>query len=388
MTRSQPPGDPRSLAVLCVTSSQELGGAEFVLLDTIAALREQGLQVKVLNLVPRPGGLARTLVSLGVEVFSCRIGRFRDPITAMRVLHWFLRKAPRFHLALANDTRALLYIALGCMALRRPYIWHVHDYIRGATPFEKVARWLKPAAYIAVSLAVRQSLIQQGCPGERISVVHNAVDVDRFHPAADGTPVRTELAVNQKTLVVGTIGRIEPLKAMEVLLEAAARLRTSLPAWIYLVIGDVITDRANMAEALRYRDYLWALRDRLGLADRVRFLGHRDDVPRILAGLDILVHTSDRESFGRVLVEAMAAGKPVVATRVGGVPEVVEDGVSGYLVPARDVNALTSRLKVLADPELRARLGRAGRKRAVTLFGLGRYRRQITAVVTAVGRGQ
>jgi glycosyltransferase involved in cell wall biosynthesis len=388
MTRSRRPGDPRSPTILCITSAQDLGGAEFVLLDTIAALRERGLRVTVLNLAPTSGGLARILTSRGVEVVFCRVGRFRDPITAVRVLHWFIRRAPLFHLALANDTRALLYAALGCLVRRRPYIWHVHDCIRGAQRFEKAARWLKPAAYIAVSHAVRQTLLEHGCPGEHIYMVHNAVDVDRFHPAADGNGFRRELAIDRKTLLVGILGRIEPLKAVEMLLQAAARLRASLPASLYVVMGDVITDRAHMSEALRYRDSLLALRDRLGLRDQVRFLGRCEDVPRGLAALDILVHTSVNEAFGRVLIEAMAAGKPVVATRVGGVPEIVVEGVTGYLIPPRDVEALASRLQALADPDVRARLGRAARERAVALFSLPKYREQMTAVVTrALARG-
>jgi glycosyltransferase involved in cell wall biosynthesis len=375
MTSSRVAREPHSSTVLCVTAAPEAGGAELVLLDTIAAFRDRGWNVSVLNLAPAPGGVARKVSALGVDLRFCRAERFRDPATAARVLRWFLSSAPRFDLAIANDARALLYTALGCTLLRRPYIWHVHDYLRGVGPFERAARVVRPARYVAISHAVRQSLRECGYPDARIQVVHNAVDVDGIQPRAQGNGVRTELA-DGRAPVVGLIGRILPWKALETLLEAAARLRTALPEALYLVIGDVLTDQAHTVEALRYRESLLVLRDRLGLENRVKFLGHRDDVPRILDALDVVAHTAVDEPFGRVLVEAMAAAKPVVATRGGGVPEIVVDQVTGYLVPPRDPEAFADRLAALADPALRGRFGRAGRDRAVAAFSLPRYREQ------------
>jgi glycosyltransferase involved in cell wall biosynthesis len=123
------------------------------------------------------------------------------------------------------------------------------------------------------------------------------------------------------------------------------------------------------------------LREDLGLRDRLIFMGGRSDMPTVMAGLDLLVHTAIDEPFGRVLIEAMASGRPVVATRGGGVPEIVRDGVTGYVVPPRDPDALAARIRTLADPDLRSRMGRRSRERAVALFGLPRYRERITAAV-------
>jgi glycosyltransferase involved in cell wall biosynthesis len=369
--------------VLCVTAAQDAGGAELVLLDTIAAFRDRGWDVSVLNLARAPGGVARTVCALGAEIHWYRAGRFRDPVTAVRVLRWFVARAPRFDLAIANDARALLYTALGCALLGRPYVWHVHDYIRGIGPFERAARRVRPAAYVAISHAVRQSLRACGYPDARIHVVHNAIDADRVGSSSHGDGLRAELA-DGRAPVIGIVGRILPWKALETLLEAAARLRTSLPAALYLVIGDVVTDEAHRAEAVRYRASLLALRDRLGLQHHVRFLGHRDDVPHLLHVLDVVAHTAIDEPFGRVLIEAMAAGKPVVATRGGGVPEIVVDQVTGYLVPPRDADALADRLAALADPDRRERFGRAGRERAIAAFSLERYRDQWIALASHV----
>jgi len=370
-----------SPSVLCVSASQDLGGGEFVLLDTLSSLRARGVAVRVLNLAPAPGALARTLGARGADVLFCRSGRLRDPLSAIRILRFVLGRARGFDLALANDSRALVYTALACSLLRRPYLWHVHDLLTRSGPFEKIALRLGPAGYIAISQAVRQRLEVLGCPAVRIAVIPNAVDVDQFHPSVDGADFRRELSIDAGALVVGSVSRILPWKAVETLIEAAALLDQAVPAAVFLIVGDVVTDHAHADDAVRYRDSLLALRDRLGLGRRVRFVGYREDLPRVMAGLDLLVHTAIEEPFGRVLIEAMASGKPVVATRGGGVPEVVEDGVTGYLVPPRDSPALASCIAALADPEMRSRMGRAGRACAVSSFSLTRYGDEIHSLV-------
>jgi glycosyltransferase involved in cell wall biosynthesis len=135
------------------------------------------------------------------------------------------------------------------------------------------------------------------------------------------------------------------------------------------VVGGSIyeTDgHAGYPETLRQRA------SALGLSDRVTFLGIRDDIPNLLAGLDVLVHTPTApEPFGRVLAEAMAVGRPVIAAHCGGIPEVVEDGVTGLLVPSADVGAFTAAVvRLLEDPMLCQRLGGAGRRRAEARFGI------------------
>lgn len=362
----------------------ELGGAERSLLDTVACLSARGFGVEVLNLVDQPGALTRALESRGVPVHVCRVGRFRDPRGAVRVARWFLRHARRFDVALANDTRGALYTALGATLRGTPYIWHVRDIVDAGHRLERFALRLRPAVWIANSHAVASRLVRHDCASTRVVVVHNGVDVNLFHPGVPTESFRRELAVDDSALLVGAIGRLVPWKALETLLEAAARLRAVVPAAEYLVVGDAVTDAANRADAVRYREALLALRDRLGLGDRVRFLGARADIPRVLAGLDVLVHTAIDEPFGRVLIEAMAAGKAVVATRGGGVTEIVEDGVTGYLVSPRDAAAVADRVALLADRERRCAMGRAGRERVLAHFSLDAYGDALAAVVARV----
>ncbi len=316
-----------------------------------------------------------------------RIGRFRNPATAIRVLLGLVRHGRGFDVIFANDPRALLYSVLAGRLLGRPCVWHVHDIITGGSPFERAVRWARPSAYIAISDAVRQALVRQGCPVDQITVVHNALDLAHFHPGDDGTGFREELGVPPNALLVGSVGRIVPWKAVETLLEAAARLRDRLPEARFVVVGGTVTDDAHADEARRYRDGLLALRSRLGLDERVKFVGHRDDVARIMAGLDILAHTAIEEPFGRVIIEAMALGRVVVATRGGGVGEIVRDGITGYLVPPRDPAAMAARIEALIDPVLREQLGRAARADVVARFDVTRYHAAVVAVVRAVARG-
>ncbi len=362
----------------------DLGGAERSLLDTVDALAARGFDVEVLNLVDRPGALAQALLERGRVVHVARVGRFRDPRGAVRAVAWFRRHGHEFDVVLANDTRGALYTSVGAALARVPYVWHVRDIVDRGSRLGRLALRLRPRIWIANSQAVAASLVRHGCDSARVVVVHNGVDVDRFQPTAARETVRRELGVDESTLLVGAIGRLVPWKALETLLEAAAHRDAGVPSARYLVVGDVVTDPANRPAALRYRESLLHLRDRLQLGARVHFLGERADVPRILAALDVFVHTAIDEPFGRVLIEAMAAGKPVVATRGGGVGEIVEDGVTGYLVPPRDAAAVADRIARLADDQQRSAMGQAGRQRALTHFSLDAYGNALAAVLGRV----
>jgi glycosyltransferase involved in cell wall biosynthesis len=381
-----PAHDPAEPRVLCVSAFADLGGAERSLLDTVTCLSSRGFAVEVLNLAGHPGTLAGALKARAVPLHFCRVQRFRDPRAAVRVAHWFVRHARRFSMALANDTRAALYTALGATVGRIPYVWHVRDLVGSGQRLERVAVRLRPAAWIANSHAVASSLVRQGCPAAEIVVVHNGVDVDRFDPSVSGAPVRRELGIDGSALVVGAIGRLVPWKSVETLLHAADRLVTVLPQAVYVIVGEAVTDVANRADALRYRDMLVELRDRLGLGHRVRFLGERSDIPSVMAALDIVVHSAIDEPFGRVLIEAMAAGKPVIAVRGGGVTEIVEDASTGYVVSPRDDGAVADRIVRLADANRRSSMGRAGRQRAVEHFSLQAYGDGVAAVVRRVAK--
>jgi glycosyltransferase involved in cell wall biosynthesis len=200
---------------------------------------------------------------------------------------------------------------------------------------------------VAVSEATAASLRRQGYPERRIVVVHNGIDAEPAEPVrlADG-PTILEVA------------RLADVKGQRVLLHAL----TDLDATAVLVGRDLEQDGA-------YERELRAEAERLGVADRVVFAGYRDDVPALLAGCDVFCLPSEMEGLPLVVLEAMAQRRPVVATAVGGTPELVVDGETGLLVPPRDVDALRTALgRVLDGPDLARSLGEAGRDRVVSQF--------------------
>jgi glycosyltransferase involved in cell wall biosynthesis len=219
-----------------------------------------------------------------------------------------------------------------------------------------------------VSKDVREHLVAEGFRREEVGVIYNGIDVDPAPDSSERAAVRQDLGVSEAQLVVGTIGRLDPVKDFATLLDAVARLATTALPVALAIVGD--------GDA---RAELEAQSASLGIADRVRFLGHREDARRWLAGCDVYANSSISEGVSLTILEAMAAGLPVVATAVGGTPEVVTEDC-GVLVPARHPEALADAIYELGESAGRRRqLGTAGRARVEAHFTLDRmvesYRR-------------
>jgi glycosyltransferase involved in cell wall biosynthesis len=195
----------------------------------------------------------------------------------------------------------------------------------------------------------------------QFTFVYNGIDIARYSGRAHSrSPVRRDLGIPDEATVCISVGRLVPVKGHSDLIRGFARALSEHKDLLLLLAGDG-----------ELRDELTALVAELRLGDRVRFLGWRDDTADLLAGSDIFVLPSLNEGLGLVLIEAMAANLPVVATRVGGVPEVVEEGQTGLLVEARDSDQISSAILRLArDRALRERMGRAGRDRADAHFSI------------------
>ncbi len=226
--------------------------------------------------------------------------------------------------------------------------------------------------------AVREWLITEGYRPEAVEVIRNGIDLARFaQPRMEGG-VREELGIPKDAPVVAMLARVNRLKGAEYFIEAAGAVATRFPDTRFLVIGDALlmTDGVVGPNA----DYKRELEDLIrkhGLAGRVIFTGFRLDVPELLGEVTVSVHPSLSEALSNAVLESMAAGVPVVATRVGGTPEIIEDGVTGLLVPPRDSAALAHAIcRALSDRGLAARMGHAGRRRIVEHFSLARMVRE------------
>jgi glycosyltransferase involved in cell wall biosynthesis len=214
-------------------------------------------------------------------------------------------------------------------------------------------------ATCAVSADLRSFMVEEGFPQERIRVVYNGIDL-----AAPARPdvrlaVRQSLGLAPDTFVVGTVARLDPVKDLHTLLEAATLARRPLTL---LIVGD-----GSERTALERRA------EDLGITSVTRFLGHRGDVRRILSAFDVFVNCSTSEGISLTILEAMASSLPVIATRVGGTPEVVVDEESGLLVPARSADVLAKAIdRLAASPADRFDFGAAGRLRVERRFSLDR----------------
>ena len=215
-----------------------------------------------------------------------------------------------------------------------------------------------------------------------ITTIYNAVDLDGFHPAPlDGA--RLDAAAGLPTLPenhirVGLVATLARWKGHEVFLDAVSRLPADLPARFYVVGGSLYQSAGSQYDLSE----LQARATSLGLSDRLGFTGHQPDPALALRSLDVVVHASTRpEPFGRVIVEAMACGKAVVAAPTGGAAELFEDGVSALASPSGDAAALAETLqRLIADAGLRARLGKAARAAAVSRFDRGRLAEEWSTV--------
>ena len=242
------------------------------------------------------------------------------------------------------------------------------------TPIQKRAQ--KWACRLADSIlvnaeAVREWLIAEGYNAEHIQVIRNGISPARCIGEGDAMAIRREFGIPPDAPVIAMVSRLNRLKGGEYFLEAAASVAARVPNARFLVVGDAPPGDTT------YKEELERLADRLGLCGRLHFTGFRLDVPQILAALSVSVLPSLSEGLSNVLLEAMAAGLPVVATRVGGNSEVVQDRVTGILVPPGDSDALARAICDLVEkPELASQYGQAGKQRVAERFYLGKMVRR------------
>jgi glycosyltransferase involved in cell wall biosynthesis len=318
----------------------------------------------------------RTVPTLGREIGP------RDAAALVELWRLMRRVRPAVvhtHTAKAGTLGRLAALWAGVPVVVHTYHGHVFQgYFSPARTrlFLAIERWLgrRTDRLLTVSEAVRTELLGFGIGSPaRLQVLPLGLELEPFTGCERlRGQLRDELALAEAAPLVGIVARLVPIKAHEVFLGAAARLREAVPACRFVVVGDG-----------ERRPELEALARELGLGDRVRFLGWRRDLDRIYADLDVVVLASRNEGSPVSLVEAMAAARPVVATRVGGVPDLVEDGVTGCLVPPGDAGATAAAIRnLLGDPERRAAMGTAGRKHVVPAFGADRLLADVDRLYT------
>lgn len=288
----------------------------------------------------------------------------------------------------ANSIRAGLVMSAATLGLRVPVIWHAHDILPRhplSTAIRLFACTTSQNRILAVSHAVadrfRGVLLRPLTHRVPIAVIHNAVDLDRFQPDENGgQEIRRELDLSATQPIVGIVGQLTPRKGQLELIEAFAPVASEIPDSLLLIIGEPLFNRDE-----EYAKKLKQAAQALGIADRVCFLGNRDDVPKVMQGLDVLVVNSHQEPFALTVLEGLASGTAVLATAVGGTPEMIRHRENGYLVNSRARAELSNAiLALLLDKNLRRQLGRNGRSDAIAKFSIDRFMKEIESLYRGV----
>ena len=383
--------------ILYLNPTSEVGGAEKSLLDLLEHLNKK--QYQPIVCFPSEGKLAGKLSGMGIEMKMIPLNKEISHLSRQnrnwRLLHtlstlWRLfptitktagfARSKHIDLIVTNGIKCHVIGSIVSLMTRAKLIWHVRDFMeKGLARFllTSMGRFF-PDRIITNSDAVGSFFVNSG----RTETVYNGVDLARFDSEIDGGRIRSEFKLGKNAKLIGTIGHFAPLKGYEELLGAMSEVvRAGFNVKLALV-GECIYPHSK-----GYKEKLLSLVDSAGLKDKVIFTGFREDIPELLASFDLFVLPSRSEGFGRVNLEAMAMGKPVISTNVGGIPEVVIDGVTGILVPPGNSNLLSRAIvKLLDDPHMREIMGREGRKRVEERFTLQGHVQRIQEIYRDVLR--
>jgi glycosyltransferase involved in cell wall biosynthesis len=349
------------LRVLQVCSAEGIGGGEVHVADLAVGLAERGFHVEI-AVRPKSGlpELMRTRWPENGGQMAWHRMPFRNAVD-LTTVHRLARVIDEgsidvVHAHVARDyplaALAVKHAGRGALVLTR----HHYLPIKGNVLYRKL---LADATVVAVSESVRRTVLESLRPDpERVVTIPNWIDLEPYVTPRDRSAERHALGITRRD-AVALVGQLTPLKGQEEFLRAAGLVLERRTDVEFLLVGDDRKPGAPFEVKLR------KLADRLGVGDAVRFLGYRPDLPGIFAAVDAVAVPSWNEAFSLVTAEAMAAGRPVVASRAGALEELVEDGVTGLLVPPRDPAALAeAMLRLASDPALVDRLGRAARESA------------------------
>jgi glycosyltransferase involved in cell wall biosynthesis len=386
------------MEIIYVNHSTILGGGEISLLNLLGSLDQD--QYHPLVILPGLGPLTERLSELDVEFVTLPISMHTSPGKFARGVWNIKKQTSDVQIVHGSSTRSLRVAVVLGKLFGASTIWHVRDRVNWER-LPRLERWFARQADIVIA---NSAAVAQRLGPLSVQVAHNPVDTTLFCPEQSGQAIRKELGIAAHEKLVGVVGRITVWKGHQTFIEALSYVRNQVSGVKAVIVGEEFRRSAEAdqreLEGIRQtlgkeipvpsqvayqRHELEQLVHELGLDGQVIFTGFRPDIPMIMAALDLLVLPSWWEPFGRVLIEAMACATPVVATNLGGVPEIVQNGKTGLLVPPLDPQAMASAMcKVLTQPELAARLASEARLEVERRFSLSGYVDQIKGIYQRV----
>ncbi len=350
--------------VLHVITQLPGGGVEQSLVDLLPRLNREFFNINVCCTHKR-GKLADVIAARGIPVRLIKLKSRWDPLG----IYWLVRLMQRAEIKIVHThmyASSISGIVAAKLAGVPIIITHMHALHEWRT---KQRIWIAAKLFnradkvVAVSNVIKQGLVEKlHLEPQKIVTIHNGIDLNGFSKPVDVDRQKEKLGLEKDELVFGAIGRLVRFKGFSYLLEAVKIINSQLPNFKLVIVGG-----GELEQELKQKAQA------LGITDKVIFTGRQDNVLPFLAIFDIMVISSITEGFGIAALEAMAMGKAVVASRVGGIPEVVEDGVSGLLVPPEKPAALAEAIiKLIENPGLRETMGQAGRIRVEKFFSIQR----------------
>jgi glycosyltransferase involved in cell wall biosynthesis len=361
--------------VLYTVNRMDVGGSQTHLIQVLRLLDRERFE-PILCCLTGKGALLDVARATGTTVFAGGLDGLKSPraLAALARLRGFMRRE-RIDVVHNYLLRANVVGTLAARAAGVPVVLTSKRGCHERKGWEMIGARLSNRLADCVTAnaeAVREFVhAHEGCPREKMVVIPSGIDTERFAPLAPGD-YKARLGLPADAVVVGTLTRMRVRKGVEELLRAMTQICAVRPDVHLVVAGEVELD-----------DELRALVASAGLGDRLHLLGRRSDVPEVLSAMDVFVLSSHDEGMSNAILEAMAMEKPVVATDVGGTGEVVSEGVTGHLVPARDAEALARGIeRVLEDRQRGRAMGIRGREVVVDRFSARAMVRQMEALYT------
>jgi glycosyltransferase involved in cell wall biosynthesis len=341
------------LKILMVVPRLNIGGAESYVVTTALGLARRGYDVSVASW---GGQLVDKLASVGIKHYLVPIRL--NSYLASWLLEYIIKKN-NIELVHANSAAAGFAALKVCQRMKLPLVYTAHGVFDHN---EKEKALAKADKIICVSDFLRQRCLANGVPEDKLITIYNGIDLSQFVPVSgQASRTREQLGIKETDFVIGIVSRIKNLHAkghgdiLQMLYKYKSQQTNN---WRLLVVG-----KGNGLSKLK-REV-----QKLGLCEQVCFAGHSTEVPQLMQGMDLLLLPSKFETFGLVLVEAMAMAKPAIAYAVGGTPEAIEDGSTGFLIPRGDIDAMYDKINMLYhNRELISTIGNNGVHRVRKLF--------------------
>ncbi len=367
-----------NLRVLFIAHVGFVGGAEISLFNMVQSLHEH-YQVYPLVVLPKAGLLKDMFAESGVVTIvvpMVPLDITRNPFVLIGyVVHLIcyifrvclLIREYEIDLVHANTIKSGILVGLAAWLMRKPLVWHIRDYYDKGRIRTLIRLWAQIFAthIIVISKRVESMFAQLS----HCSVIYNGIDIAAFDPAIlkrGHESIRKELGLDKHIQIVGIIGQLSKWKGQHLFLLAAEKILVECPDVHFIIVGDNYERQDGV-----YKNELFNYVQERLLSESISFLGWCKDIVAIMGAIDVVVHLAKEEPFGRVVVEAMAAETVVIGANSGGLPEIIENDITGFLVPRDEVQVVAkTAVHLLRDTLLREKMGKNARIRAENHFSV------------------